>query len=139
MVTGSAAHDLEQLDEVGALHRQKLGERRAARSFVVGQDHLAHGADAVLVEEHVLGAAQPDALGAEFDRGARVGRRIGIGAHFQFAHGRRPISSPWRIRRPAPARSIATLPASTWPVEPSMVSVSPFFSVMPPAVMVWAR
>ena len=35
--------------------------------------------------------------------------------------------------------SIATLPASTWPVEPSMVSMSPFFSVMPPAVMVCAR
>ena len=44
----------------------------ARRGFLVlGQDHLAHGADAVLVEEHVLGAAEPDALGAELDRGAR--------------------------------------------------------------------
>ena len=39
-----------------------------------------------LVEEHVLGAAQPDALGAEFQRGARIGRRIGIGAHAELAH-----------------------------------------------------
>ena len=52
-----AAHDLEQLDEIGALHRQKFGERGAARVFVARQDHLAHGADAVLVEEHMLGAA----------------------------------------------------------------------------------
>ena len=34
---------------------------------------------------------------------------------------------------------IATLPASTCPVEPSMVIVSPFFIVLPPAVMVCAR
>ena len=86
-----AAHDLEQLDEIGALHRQKLGERGAARRLVVGQNHLAHGADAILVEEHMLGAAQPDAFGAEFDRGARVGRRVGIGAHFQFAHAVGPF------------------------------------------------
>ena len=81
-----ALHDLEQLDEVAALHRQDLGERRAARLFLVGEDHLAHGADAVLIEEHVLGAAQPDALGAVFQRGARVRRRIGIGAHAELAH-----------------------------------------------------
>ena len=81
-----AAHDLEQLDEIGALHRQQFRQRGAARFLVLGQDHLAHGADAVLVEEHVLGAAQPDAFGAEFDRGAGVGRRVGIGAHFQLAH-----------------------------------------------------
>ena len=32
IVTGRPLHDLEQLDEVAALHRQELGERRAARS-----------------------------------------------------------------------------------------------------------
>src|SRR5580704_9437843 len=69
----------------GALHRQEFRQRRAARFLVAGQNHLAHGADAVLVEEHVLGAAEPDTLGAEFDRGTRIGRRVGIGAHFQRA------------------------------------------------------
>ena len=54
--------------------------------LVVGQDHLAHRADAVLVEEHVLGAAEPDALGAELQRDARVVRRVGIGAHAELAH-----------------------------------------------------
>ena len=85
--------------------------------LVFGQDHLAHRADAVLVEEHVLGAAEPDALGAEFDRGARVGRRVGIGAHFQLARARRPISSAWRIRRRAPAR--ASAPCRRAPVRSS--------------------
>ena len=60
-----ALHDLEQLDEIAALHRQELGERRAPRLLVVGEDHLAHRLDARLVEEHVLGAAEPDAFGAE--------------------------------------------------------------------------
>ena len=81
-----AGHDLEQLDEIGALHRQKLGERRAARFLVVGEDHLAHRLDALLVEEHVLGAAKPDAFGAEAHRRFGVGRRIGIGAHAELAH-----------------------------------------------------
>ena len=34
----------------------------------VGADHLADGGDTVSLEEHVLGAAQADALGAELDR-----------------------------------------------------------------------
>ena len=42
-----------------------LASAARRRLLVVGEDHLAHGADAVLVEEHVLGAAQADAFGAE--------------------------------------------------------------------------
>ena len=34
----------------------------------LGQDHLAHRVDLALAEEHVLGAAQADAFGAERDR-----------------------------------------------------------------------
>ena len=52
--------------------------RRAG--LVVGEDHLAHRDDAILLEEHVLGPAEADALGAEGERGPRVGRRLGIGA-----------------------------------------------------------
>ncbi len=72
---GQAAHDREQLDEVAALDRQELGQRRAAALLVVGEDHLAHGDDALALEEHVLGAAEPDALRAEAR--ARSGRRAG--------------------------------------------------------------
>ena len=70
-----AGHDLEDLGEIGALHRQQLGERGAAAALLVGHDHLADRADAVGLEEHVLGARQADALGAEIARGAGVGRR----------------------------------------------------------------
>ena len=67
----------EDAGEVVALERQQLGERRLrASSSVVGQDHLAHRVDAVALEEHVLGAAQADALGAEGDGVARPGRAV---------------------------------------------------------------
>ncbi len=80
-----ARHDLEQLDEILALHGQQLGQRGAAAVLLVGEDHLAHGDDAVGVEEHVLGAAEADALGAEIARGAGIERGLGIGAHLHAA------------------------------------------------------
>ena len=80
-----AGHDLEQPDEVLALHRQDLGQRRAPALLVVGQDHLAHRDDAVALEEHVLGAAEADALGAELARLGCVRRRLGVGADAQRA------------------------------------------------------
>jgi hypothetical protein len=46
----------------------------------LGQDHLAHRVDAVALEEHVLGAAEADALGAEGDGGLRPARGVGVGA-----------------------------------------------------------
>ena len=85
-MTGRPRHDLEQIGEVLPLHRQQLGERGAAAFLVVGEDHLAHRDDALALEEHVLGAAQADAFGAEVARGARVERRLGVGAHLQAAH-----------------------------------------------------
>ena len=103
MVTGSPRHDLEQRDEIGALHRQELGERRPPRLLVFRQNHLAHGADAVLVEEHMLGAAEPDAFGAELDGGARIRGRIGVGAHFELArrigplHQRAELAGQFRL------------------------------------------
>ena len=39
----------------------------------------------MLVEEHVLGAAEPDALGAELQCHASVARRVRIGAHAKLA------------------------------------------------------
>ena len=84
---GQPGHDLEQLLEIGALHRQDLGERGAAPGGVFGEDHLAHGEDALGVEEHVLGAAQADALGAELARLTCIARGVGVGAHAQPALG----------------------------------------------------
>ena len=79
------AHHAEDAREVVALHRQQLGERLLAVLDGVGEDHLAHRGDAVAAEEHVLGAAEADALGAERDGvGALVGL-VGVGAHQQPA------------------------------------------------------
>ena len=71
----------EQLAEILALERQQLGQRRAPAALVARHDHLAHRADALGIEEHVLGAAQADALGAELARGLGVQRGFGVGAH----------------------------------------------------------
>ncbi|MNQ73274.1 hypothetical protein D3C85_880010 [compost metagenome] len=79
-------HDGEQVGEVGLLEGRDLGQGDAAALLVVGQDHLAHGGDAGLVEEHVLGARQADALGAEAARGLGVQRGLGVGADLQATH-----------------------------------------------------
>ena len=73
-----ALQRLEDAEEVVALIRQQLGERGFAVVEVVGEDHLAHRVDAVALEEHVLGAGEADADGAERDgvlRSARACRR----------------------------------------------------------------
>ena len=92
-------HDLEQRLEVGALHGQDLGQRPAPAGLVVGADHLAHGEDAALIEEHVLGAAQPDALGAEVARLARLAWRVGIGPDAERARRVRPLHHLCEVAR----------------------------------------
>ncbi len=105
-----AGHDLEELDEILALHRQKLVQRRAALLDGLREDHLAHGEDAVGIEEHVLGAAEPDALGAEFARGAGIERGLGVGADLEPAdlvgpfHQRAEIAGQFRLNRRHRAR-----------------------------------
>jgi DNA-binding MarR family transcriptional regulator len=58
----------EDAGEVLALIRQQLGQRAFPLLERLGEDHLAHRVDAVALEEHVLGAAEADADGAERDR-----------------------------------------------------------------------
>src|SRR2546425_10913961 len=57
--------------------------RRPPRSTLFPYTTLfrSHQRDAIALEEHVLGAAQPDALRSELACPARVGRYVGIGAH----------------------------------------------------------
>ena len=76
-----ARHDLEDGDEVAALFGQQLVERGATAGLGIGENHFAHRADAAGIEEHVLGAAQADALGPELARHAAFGLGLGIGAH----------------------------------------------------------
>ena len=60
-----ALHLAEEAFEVALLHRQDLGQSAFAAVLRVGEDHLANRVDAIGLEEHVLGTAKPDALGAE--------------------------------------------------------------------------
>ena len=82
---GETVHGLEQPGEIGALHRQQLQQRFAPRLLVARQNHGLHVRDTVRGEEHVLGAAEPDAFGAESPGGLRVARDIGVGAHAKRA------------------------------------------------------
>ena len=80
-----ALQRLEDADEIVALIGQQFRQRLFAGLEVVGQDHLAHGVDAVALEEHVLGAAQADARGAERDGVRGLLGRVGVGADLQAA------------------------------------------------------
>ena len=80
-----AVHRLEDPDEVLALERLELRQRGLAPGLVVGQDHLPHGDDPLLAEEHVLGPAQPDPLGAELAGLGRVLGGVGVGADLERA------------------------------------------------------
>ena len=73
------------------------------------------------VEEHVLGAAEADALGAEAPRRAR---RPAACRHWRarpWCAPRRPIPSASRNRRESSGWTVGTSPSMTSPVEPLMV------------------
>ena len=80
-----AGHRLEDPLEVGLLHGQQLVERDAPGRLVARQDHLLHDRQPVLRHEHVLGAAEADALGAELARLGGILGRVGVRAHPQPA------------------------------------------------------
>ena len=76
-------HRLEDADEVLPLERQQ----RVVRALLVlrrlGEDHLAHGFDPLLAEEHVLGATQTDALRAALASVGGLVRGVGVRANAQ--------------------------------------------------------
>ena len=80
-----AVHRLEDAVEVVALQRQQLVERLAPVGFVVGEDHPLDDRNPPFAEEHVLGAAQPDAARAERVGELRLIRQVGVGADAQAA------------------------------------------------------
>ena len=53
--------------------------------FVARQNHGLHVRNALFGEEHVLGAAEADAFGAELAGDFGIARNIGIGAHAELA------------------------------------------------------
>ncbi len=97
-----SGHDAEDLVKIAALHGEELRKRRFAARQIVGQNHLAHRQDPFGIEEHVLGAAEADAFGAEAPRGLAVRGRVGVGPYAETAfrigpfHDRREIAGKLR-------------------------------------------
>ena len=75
-----AVHRLEDADEVLPLQRKQFGELPVAFLVGVGEDQRLDER-APITQEHVLGAAQPDALRAEPAGPGRVLGGVGVGSH----------------------------------------------------------
>ncbi len=71
--------------EILFLHRQQLLQGRFPLGIVAGQDHPPHQRHPLLLHEHVLGAAEADALGPQLQGPAGIAGCIGVGAHAQPA------------------------------------------------------
>ncbi len=80
---GVTGHRPEQADEVVALHREEGVDRLATLGRGGGHDHALHDREPLGVEEHVLGAAQADALGAIGAGPGRLDRVIRVGSHVE--------------------------------------------------------
>ena len=80
-----AVHRPEYALEVLALVRQELVERLLPFGEVGGENHLAHRVDSVALKEHVLSAAETDALGAELNRHLSLRGSVRVGAHAELA------------------------------------------------------
>ena len=80
-----AVHRFEDLLEVGLLCGAQLLQSLGFLGRRVGEDHLTHNREAVRGEEHVLGAAQPDSLGAQLACVGGIFAGVGVGAHGQLA------------------------------------------------------
>ena len=73
------------------LHRQKPGQGGTSLALVEGHDHLADDRQPVWRHEHVLGAAESDAFGAELTCLGRIGRRVRVRVHPEPAN---PVGPP---------------------------------------------
>ena len=70
-------------EEVVALIRQQFRERIFTHLDGVSENHFAHRVNAVALEEHVFGAREADAHGAECDGVLRLLRRVRVRADGQ--------------------------------------------------------
>jgi hypothetical protein len=89
---GTSVHREEDAFEVLALQRKQLGQRGLAIVDVVCENHLAHGTDLALTEEHVLGAAEADALSTEGHGVLTLIGLVGVRADLDLPRYRRPTS-----------------------------------------------
>eukprot|EP00906_Rhabdomonas_costata_P032591 RCo045908 len=80
-----AGHPCEDGREVPTLHGQQLRQGRLTLGLRLGDDHLPHRSNAVALEEHVLRAAQPNALRTEPHGHLHVAGGVGVGTDLQLA------------------------------------------------------
>ena len=124
-------HLLEQALEVVLLERQQLVERGAAVLLGLGHDHRPHLRLAVRRHEHVLGAAEADALGAELARLARRPPGCRRWRARRACGSRRPSRAPARSWDPTSGSTSGTSSAVTMPAPPSIAIRSPSRSTVP--------
>ena len=79
-----AVHSVQDTFEVGFLVRQQLSQRFLATLAVLGENHLTHRKNLLVVEEHVLGTGQTDTLSAELTSYASVVRSVGVGTNLEM-------------------------------------------------------
>ncbi len=72
-------HGLEDAFEVAALVGEQLIKGCLSLFLALGENHLLHNRQALLLHEHMLGAAEADTLGAEGDRAFGIAGIVGIG------------------------------------------------------------
>ena len=92
-------HDFKDPFEVRPLFGEQLCKRRPPARLVLGKDHLADSSDPRGIEEHMLGAAQPDPFGTKIARYAAIGRGFGIGTHLHPPRGIGPDHQRSKIAR----------------------------------------
>ena len=93
---GQAVHRFEDAGEILPLERQQRGQRASRSVSRARQDHGLHQG-APVAEEHVLGTAQADALGAEAPGAGRVLRRVGVRPYLQAPYGVGLLHEPVHI------------------------------------------
>ena len=97
----AALHGLVQALEVALLVGHDLVQGLLAVLGVVGDDHLAHGLDALALKEHMLGAAQANALGAESAALGGVAGGVGVGVDHELTVLVRPAHQAAEVARPS--------------------------------------
>ena len=84
MVTGKPSIARKIASKSARCMGSSLASARCRPSVSWRDDHLPHRDQPVAVEEHVLGAAEPDPLGAEVAAAMGVGRGVGVDAHAEL-------------------------------------------------------
>ena len=131
MVTGSP----RMISKSSTKSARCIGSSRSSAALPlgvgVGEDHLAHHRDALGVEEHVLGAAEPEAVDAEVARHARLGRACRRWRARPRSRAASAQSSSSEKAPPSSGGIIAGAPASTSPRVPSRVISAPSRKMRP--------